>query len=157
MSVCKSVSMTSTAYHKEHKITLIIDLSIELNISQFDNACMIVRNKHFVSRHIFMYHMKEISNTMLYIYRNCFMIESIQVDERDQSVIHGLGADISLPQLGSKSDHRAKITGSILWYNTLVSRPEVLRLISCLNANPCLLYTSPSPRDLSTSRMPSSA
>ena len=24
-------------------------------------------------------------------------------------------------------------------------------------ANPCLLYTSPSPRDLSTSRMPSSA
>lgn len=40
----KSVSMTSTAYHKEHKITLIIDLSIELNISQFDNACAIVRN-----------------------------------------------------------------------------------------------------------------
>ena len=26
-----------------------------------------------------------------------------------------------------------------------------------LNANGCLLYTSPSPRDLSTSRMPSSA
>ena len=25
------------------------------------------------------------------------------------------------------------------------------------NMNPCLLYTSPSPRDLSTSRMPSSA
>ena len=25
------------------------------------------------------------------------------------------------------------------------------------NRNPCLLYTSPSPRDLSTSRMPSSA
>ena len=25
------------------------------------------------------------------------------------------------------------------------------------NPNPCLLYTSPSPRDLSTSRMPSSA
>ena len=27
----------------------------------------------------------------------------------------------------------------------------------CLSCNPCLLYTSPSPRDLSTSRMPSSA
>ena len=26
-----------------------------------------------------------------------------------------------------------------------------------LHGNPCLLYTSPSPRDLSTSRMPSSA
>ena len=73
---------------------------------------------------------------MLYIYRNCFMIESIQVDEREQSAIHGLGADISLPQLGSKSDYWAKITGSILWYNALVPCPEVLRLISCLNANP---------------------
>ena len=29
--------------------------------------------------------------------------------------------------------------------------------ISALNSYPCLLYTSPSPRDLSTSRMPSSA
>ena len=26
-----------------------------------------------------------------------------------------------------------------------------------MGSNPCLLYTSPSPRDLSTSRMPSSA
>ena len=31
-------------------------------------------------------------------------------------------------------------------------RGQVVRM-----ANPCLLYTSPSPRDLSTSRMPSSA
>eukprot|EP00831_Metopus_contortus_P020644 TRINITY_DN19124_c0_g1_i1.p3 TRINITY_DN19124_c0_g1~~TRINITY_DN19124_c0_g1_i1.p3 ORF type:complete len:133 (-),score=1.36 TRINITY_DN19124_c0_g1_i1:128-526(-) len=30
-------------------------------------------------------------------------------------------------------------------------------LLSKLNYNTCLLYTSPSPRDLSTSRMPSSA
>ena len=30
-------------------------------------------------------------------------------------------------------------------------------LNSCRKAHPCLLYTSPSPRDLSTSRMPSSA
>ena len=29
--------------------------------------------------------------------------------------------------------------------------------ISCAHHNHCLLYTSPSPRDLSTSRMPSSA
>ena len=29
--------------------------------------------------------------------------------------------------------------------------------ISYMTAHPCLLYTSPSPRDLSTSRMPSSA
>ena len=31
------------------------------------------------------------------------------------------------------------------------------RLPSCMDNRPCLLYTSPSPRDLSTSRMPSSA
>ena len=30
-------------------------------------------------------------------------------------------------------------------------------LTSCANYSSCLLYTSPSPRDLSTSRMPSSA
>ena len=29
--------------------------------------------------------------------------------------------------------------------------------LKCVKASPCLLYTSPSPRDLSTSRMPSSA
>ena len=32
----------------------------------------------------------------------------------------------------------------------------VMKLMAC-NGQPCLLYTSPSPRDLSTSRMPSSA
>ena len=31
------------------------------------------------------------------------------------------------------------------------------QIIKDLNINICLLYTSPSPRDLSTSRMPSSA
>ena len=31
------------------------------------------------------------------------------------------------------------------------------KLINCVQDKPCLLYTSPSPRDLSTSRMPSSA
>ena len=31
------------------------------------------------------------------------------------------------------------------------------KLVSALDLDPCLLYTSPSPRDLSTSRMPSSA
>ena len=42
----------------------------------------------------------------------------------------------------------------------LADLEEVLRRLDgaglCLNRN-CLLYTSPSPRDLSTSRMPSSA
>ena len=34
---------------------------------------------------------------------------------------------------------------------------EIIRIISARQVTNCLLYTSPSPRDLSTSRMPSSA
>ena len=34
---------------------------------------------------------------------------------------------------------------------------RIAHLIGEHGADPCLLYTSPSPRDLSTSRMPSSA
>ena len=37
------------------------------------------------------------------------------------------------------------------------TRPETLLGDAAVAVNPCLLYTSPSPRDLSTSRMPSSA
>ena len=45
-------------------------------------------------------------------------------------------------------------------YNTQVQTPAAGVIVSqapTLVASPCLLYTSPSPRDLSTSRMPSSA
>ena len=35
--------------------------------------------------------------------------------------------------------------------------PDPARLFNGNGSTPCLLYTSPSPRDLSTSRMPSSA
>ena len=38
-----------------------------------------------------------------------------------------------------------------------VSRRSTKKLYAYGAVNPCLLYTSPSPRDLSTSRMPSSA
>ena len=34
---------------------------------------------------------------------------------------------------------------------------KMLQALSTTDVTPCLLYTSPSPRDLSTSRMPSSA
>ena len=39
----------------------------------------------------------------------------------------------------------------------LVGRGEELRELASMFLGICLLYTSPSPRDLSTSRMPSSA
>ena len=38
----------------------------------------------------------------------------------------------------------------------LMTREDIVEMVSA-NENTCLLYTSPSPRDLSTSRMPSSA
>ena len=34
---------------------------------------------------------------------------------------------------------------------------DTFEIIHCLQSNPCLLYTSPSPRDATLSRMPSSA
>ena len=40
---------------------------------------------------------------------------------------------------------------------TWPAHPTVVRNTSTQEIQPCLLYTSPSPRDLSTSRMPSSA
>ena len=43
------------------------------------------------------------------------------------------------------------------WGLTVVSVVSLHDIIAWVESNPCLLYTSPSPRDLSTSRMPSSA
>ena len=39
----------------------------------------------------------------------------------------------------------------------LITAEEEVELAQKIKAGDCLLYTSPSPRDLSTSRMPSSA
>ena len=41
-------------------------------------------------------------------------------------------------KLGSKSDLRAEISGSIVGYEALAPRPEVLRLISCFYGNSVL-------------------
>ena len=50
---------------------------------------------------------------------------------------------------------------AILWcfypVSALVAIEYFLRLVDDDDDDDCLLYTSPSPRDLSTSRMPSSA
>eukprot|EP00831_Metopus_contortus_P068265 TRINITY_DN61012_c0_g1_i4.p2 TRINITY_DN61012_c0_g1~~TRINITY_DN61012_c0_g1_i4.p2 ORF type:complete len:139 (+),score=42.63 TRINITY_DN61012_c0_g1_i4:2-418(+) len=46
-----------------------------------------------------------------------------------------------------------------IWEKNKPKNEGLIRKINDIkaNTNPCLLYTSPSPRDLSTSRMPSSA
>ena len=51
---------------------------------------------------------------------------------------------------GQKSLHRNKFT--VVFNQVYVSKPTATE-----RDGTCLLYTSPSPRDLSTSRMPSSA
>ena len=40
-------------------------------------------------------------------------------------------------KLGSKSDHRAEISGNIVWYDALAPRPEVLRSFCSIYANIC--------------------
>ena len=48
-------------------------------------------------------------------------------------------------------------SASVLSLTELNNRMPDLEMLAPLGFNNCLLYTSPSPRDLSTSRMPSSA
>ena len=43
------------------------------------------------------------------------------------------------------------------WVLEEIARAPYFAFLSVLHFRDCLLYTSPSPRDLSTSRMPSSA
>ena len=82
-----------------------------------------------------MYHTDEITKTLCYINRNCDYLW-IELSGWKGSVTYGLGADLSLPQCPSvttgiwtlthKSDLRAEISGSIVWYDALAQRPEVL-------------------------------
>ena len=56
--------------------------------------------------------------------------------------------------LGGVYRRRGEFDKAILIHQNLLSRPN---LDKSIKNQSCLLYTSPSPRDLSTSRMPSSA
>ena len=66
-------------------------------------------------------------------------------DAPDFTLKNQFGEDVSL------SDFDGKVVVVAFIYTAC---PDVCLIIS---SNICLLYTSPSPRDLSTSRMPSSA
>ena len=86
--------------------------------------------------HLYVPYMEETTGALRSINRNYWLSE-IEPSGRKGSVTYGLGADISLPpsqpgdrylKLGSKSDHRAEISGNIVWYDALAPRPEVLRV-----------------------------
>ena len=53
--------------------------------------------------------------------------------------------------------HRLTESTAVMEQHLLLRSQQPNRLVPTQVANLCLLYTSPSPRDLSTSRMPSSA
>ena len=52
---------------------------------------------------------------------------------------------------------RQSVMGSDMSYNDIMEDRPLMELYEATLEGSCLLYTSPSPRDLSTSRMPSSA
>ena len=66
------------------------------------------------------------------------------------SAIALAGAGFNLVLLARREDKLLELAAELPATNTYI--------IACdINDHSCLLYTSPSPRDLSTSRMPSSA
>ena len=69
-----------------------------------------------------------------------------------------LGSAISIPLIGYNSPiHQGGVSLSPKLLVRLIDRLENFIGLKDASHNFCLLYTSPSPRDLSTSRMPSSA
>eukprot|EP00829_Urostomides_striatus_P001020 TRINITY_DN1123_c0_g4_i1.p3 TRINITY_DN1123_c0_g4~~TRINITY_DN1123_c0_g4_i1.p3 ORF type:complete len:122 (+),score=43.99 TRINITY_DN1123_c0_g4_i1:278-643(+) len=70
----------------------------------------------------------------------------------------GLGdnKNVSIPMKQEALWRKVVRTVGTSYYHTIIACEE-LETYGCGRNDSCLLYTSPSPRDLSTSRMPSSA
>ena len=92
-------------------------------------------------------------NEIKYLRENAKRIESEadSMDQRNNMTIKKINTDLdSLVLDTNKNINQLRLMG-----NQLINYSDSLRIITDYNI--CLLYTSPSPRDLSTSRMPSSA
>ena len=97
--------------------------------------------------------------TLIIIIKICLisstLLASVDQDCLNSSFyIKNISVDItkeSINEARSQAEQKAKLIG----FKRLANRLVIKNL--GFNFNTCLLYTSPSPRDLSTSRMPSSA
>ena len=80
-----------------------------------------------------------------------WLAEEIRQKEIDALIIAGDVFDVSNPSAASQSLYYHFI------YRVTAENPTLQIVIVAGNHDSCLLYTSPSPRDRSVSRMPSSA
>eukprot|EP00831_Metopus_contortus_P028780 TRINITY_DN23821_c0_g1_i2.p4 TRINITY_DN23821_c0_g1~~TRINITY_DN23821_c0_g1_i2.p4 ORF type:complete len:107 (+),score=17.44 TRINITY_DN23821_c0_g1_i2:619-939(+) len=84
--------------------------------------------------------------------------EKIRADSAEPKSIDRL-RDLGLSHIRKARKGKDSITNGIDYISDykIIIHPRCINFITEISNYTCLLYTSPSPRDLSTSRMPSSA
>ena len=77
----------------------------------------------------------------------------------DAATAQNLSIDVSTLGKSANNQECSHLTLNKVWFNVfMTANADAVEFQWDATTNiPCLLYTSPSPRDLSTSRMPSSA
>ena len=87
------------------------------------------------------------------------LLQVLNIDaSKAQAVVDWIDTDVNatLPD-GAEDDYYTGLEVPYRTANRGISSISELQLVRGFSPSVCLLYTSPSPRDLSTSRMPSSA
>ena len=129
-------------FHMEAKTPLIIALSLEQCLCK--SACAIA-NIHCTKTHLYVPHGRKKCYAYVYIEiatnkkRAEWMKGICHMWSRGRHFSPSLPGDRYL-NLGSKSDHRAEISGNIVWYDALAPSPEVVRSFSCIYANSVLSF-----------------
>ena len=95
--------------------------------------------------------LKEVANAIAKNHPEVYLM-ILLVDERPEEVTdvaRSVRAEVIASTFDETAEHHVKVSNMVL--------EKAKRMVECGHDVVCLLYTSPSPRDLSTSRMPSSA